>query len=405
MKQQNTLQPKLRFPEFSGDWESDKFKSYVKLNQGLQIPISERFTEYVPNSYFYITNEFLNKNSGKSYYIVNPSNSVICKESDILMTRTGNTGKVVTNVKGAFHNNFFKISYNSNVYKDFLYFYLIHPKIQHIILSRAGTSTIPDLNHSDFYSINFVHPSLTEQQKIADYLTTIDKKISLLEEKKTELLRYNKAMMQKLFAQEIRCKDENGNDFPEWEDLTICDIVSNIGGTALEKYVDIKLNYKFISIGIYSKDGRYIDNNARIELNDKTKTKLLNKNDLVMVLNDKTSSGDIIGSTILIDDDNYIYNQRSERLIPKDFINSRFLWHKLNSKDFRKKVFTNAQGGTQIYVNFPIVKKLSVKIPSLPEQEKIADFLSAMDESIEKVNEQIIQTQSFKKAMLQQMFV
>ena len=194
------LQPKLRFPEFEMEWESKKFDNYVKLSQGLQIPISERYNEYIEGSYFYITNEFLNKNSKNKYYILILSNFFICTENDILMTRTGNTGKVVTRVTGAFHNNFFKIAYSKTVNRGFLYYFLTHPRIQHIILSRAGTSTIPDLNHSDFYSIYFTNPQFSEQQKIADYLSTIDEKLGLLEEKKTELSRYKKAMMQKLFS-------------------------------------------------------------------------------------------------------------------------------------------------------------------------------------------------------------
>lgn len=144
----------------------------------------------------------------------------------------------------------------------------------------------------------------------------------------------------------------------------------NIGGTALEKYTNKNSRYKFISIGNYSTSGKYIDNSQRIELNKKTK--LLSKNNLVMVLNDKTTSGDLIGSTILIDDDLYIYNQRSERLICKNNIIPLYAWFVLNSKQFRQKIFSIAQGGTQIYVNYPSVKNLKIKLPSLQEQQKIA---------------------------------
>ncbi len=88
------LVPKLRFEEFSGEWEEKLFKDVTKINQGLQIPISERYTEQIENSYFYITNEFLKENSDKRYFIKNPTKSVICTKDDVLMTRTGNTGQV-----------------------------------------------------------------------------------------------------------------------------------------------------------------------------------------------------------------------------------------------------------------------------------------------------------------------
>ena len=81
---------------------------------------------------------------------MNPPKRVVCNEDDILMTRTGNTGQVVTNVNGAFHNNFFKIEYDRRkVNKKFLIEFLRKDSTQYKILSLAGTSTIPDLNHGD----------------------------------------------------------------------------------------------------------------------------------------------------------------------------------------------------------------------------------------------------------------
>ncbi|MBT7117981.1 MAG: restriction endonuclease subunit S, partial [Campylobacteraceae bacterium] len=199
---------------------------------------------------------------------------------------------------------------------------------------------------------------------------------------------------------------DDGIEFCEWEETTVGKNISNIGGTALEKFVSENSTYKFISIGNYSINGKYIDNGQRVEFNEKTKTKLLNKNDLVMVLNDKTSSGDIIGSSILIDEDNkYIYNQRSERITCKDNILPLFLWHYFNSKQFRKKVFSLAQGGTQIYINFPSIKSMLIKLPCLEEQTKIANFLSSIDNKIEQTQKQLEKTKEFKKALLQQMFV
>lgn len=194
--------------------------------------------------------------------------------------------------------------------------------------------------------------------------------------------------------------------FPgKWEESRVGELVENVGGTALENFVNEKGGYKFISIGNYSTDGKYIDNGQRIILNDKTKTKLLKKGDLTMVLNDKTASGDIIGSTILINEDNkYIYNQRSERLICKDNLDPFFAWQILNSKRFRKGIVKIAQGGTQIYVNFPSVKKEKIIIPKINEQQKIAEFLGSVDEWIENLLVQKKSFESYKKGMMQKIF-
>lgn len=170
----------------------------------------------------------------------------------------------------------------------------------------------------------------------------------------------------------------------EWEEKKLGEISISKGGTALEKYVNDDGKYYFISIGNYGINGKYIDNGQRIDLTDKTKERLLEKNDLVMILNDKTSSGEILGTCILIPENNkYIYNQRSQRIILNNDIFPLYAYYYLNYP-FRKKVVRQAQGGTQIYVNYSNVKNMFLKIPSLLEQEKIGKFFSLLDQRIEK---------------------
>ena len=176
--------PEIRFEGFSGEWEEKEFKSITKINQGLQISISSRYTEKIDNSFFYITNEFLKENSTVKYYIVNPPETVLCTKNDVLMTRTGNTGEVVTNIEGAFHNNFFKIQFDrKKLNKNYLVYFLKLPKTQALILRLAGVSTIPDLNHTDFYKIKISYSKLEEQTKIGNYFQNLDKLIDQKEKK------------------------------------------------------------------------------------------------------------------------------------------------------------------------------------------------------------------------------
>lgn len=156
--------PKRRFKGFEGNWELHKFEDIFKVSQGLQIPISDRYLEPGDNRYFYITNEFLKDNCDEAYYIDNPSENVICVEEDILMTRTGNTGIVVTDVKGCFHNNFFKIEYDKELFsKRYICYLLSSEKMQKNILKSAGSSTIPDLSHKSFYKIVGCFPNDTTE--------------------------------------------------------------------------------------------------------------------------------------------------------------------------------------------------------------------------------------------------
>ncbi len=140
----NLLDEMLRstFFEMFGDpingnkFERKPFKEVSVVRQGLQIPISLRKTEAGENRLPYITNQFIN--GGKiAEFIENPKQSVICKNDDVLMTRTGNTGIVLTDIEGVFHNNFFLIDYKRDVLiKKYLVGFLQLPQIKKVILKK-----------------------------------------------------------------------------------------------------------------------------------------------------------------------------------------------------------------------------------------------------------------------------
>ena len=196
----DVIKPEVRYKNFNDAWEQRRFKDISKLSQGLQIAISKRFTYPGDGKLFYITNEFLNPNSTVKYYIDSPTKNVIAEKTDILMTRTGNTGKVVTDVEGVYHNNFFKISYNSSkIDRWFLYYLLNSYPIQREILVRAGNSTIPDLNHNDFYGIKIYIPTIEEQIKIGTFLTKVDSLIALHQYKLKKLKQLKKFLLQNMF--------------------------------------------------------------------------------------------------------------------------------------------------------------------------------------------------------------
>ncbi|HDA4717684.1 TPA: restriction endonuclease subunit S, partial [Staphylococcus aureus] len=279
-------------------------------------------------------------------------------------------------------------------------------KIQNKILSLAGSSTIPDLNHSDFYSISSSYPLLREQQKIGKFFSKLDRQIEL-EEQKLELLKQQKkGYMQKIFSQELRFKDENGNDYPEWESKSIQEIFENKGGTALETEFNFDGNYKVISIGSYSINSTYNDQNIRVNKNKKTEKYILSKGDLAMVLNDKTKDGKIIGRSIFIDKDNqYIYNQRTERLIPFAENDNKFLWFLMNTDLIRNKIKGMMQGATQVYINYSSIKLISIQLPLLEEQQKIRGFLEVLSGITTEQLHKIDQLKERKKAFLQKMFI
>ena len=197
---------KARFVEMFGDpqnneknWKMRTFKEICTVRQGLQIPISKRLTHFEENCYEYITVAYLHGAKDKEY-IKNPKSTVICTKDDVLMTRTGNSGMVITNVAGVFHNNFFLIDFDRDKYiKEFLVEYLNLDLIQTELKKRAGTSTIPDLNHSEFYKIAIYEPPMDLQNQFAAFVNQTEKSKTTISRSLEKLETLKKALMQEYF--------------------------------------------------------------------------------------------------------------------------------------------------------------------------------------------------------------
>lgn len=179
-----------------------KLKELCDVNQGLQIPINERFTEKAPNRFFYITVQFLKISHTNKFYVENPPASSICNEDDILIVRTGSTGQIITGVSGCFHNNFFKVNYNKDLINGrFLYHCLNTKEKYKEMLRRAGVTTIPDLNHFMFLDMEIPVPPKNIQIQIAKTLDSLDSKIELNNRINSELEAMAKTLYDFWFVQ------------------------------------------------------------------------------------------------------------------------------------------------------------------------------------------------------------
>lgn len=155
---------------FDDKYKRMKLSDLCTVNQGLQIPISKRLKEPRENCYRYITVQFLKNNEDEQYYIENPDKNVICKEDDILVTRTGSTGVIVYGVEGCFHNNFFKVTPNELIHKKYMYFLLRSKYMYNKMLTAASGGTVPDLPHKKFYALEVPVPTIDEQKHIVEML-------------------------------------------------------------------------------------------------------------------------------------------------------------------------------------------------------------------------------------------
>lgn len=188
-------------------------KDLCSVNQGLQIPISERYNESGENRYFYITVQFLKVGHKEKYYVENPPISSICNEDDIIVVRTGSTGQVLTGVEGCFHNNFFKVNFDKDkIIGKYLYYCLKSPEKQREMHKRAGITTIPDLNHFMFLDMKIPYFNLKKQKEIVSILDALNNKIELNNRINSELEAMAKTLYDYWFVQ-FDFPDTNGKPY------------------------------------------------------------------------------------------------------------------------------------------------------------------------------------------------
>ena len=263
------------------------------------------------------------------------------------------------------------------------------------LANQSSGSKMPRADWNVVENGIFSFPTLTEQQKIATFLTAVDDKLQSLKQKKTLLEQYKKGVMQQIFSQEIRFKDDNGNDYPDWEEKKLGDIGKFYsGGTPLTtKRQYFGGNIPFI------RSGEINSNSTEQFITEEglknSSAKMIEVGDILYALYGATS-GEVGISRI-----NGAINQAV--LCIKSEENHFYLYSFLK---FEKEniIKTFLQGG-QGNLSADIVKKINLPLPRLEEQNKIANFLSAIDDKINQCQEQIVNTEVWKKGLLQQMFV
>ena len=284
----------------------------------------------------------------------------------------------------------------------FLYYCLHVVKVVNRVLARCTGTSYPAINSNDLSGIKLFLPTKPEQQKIASFLSSVDQKIEQLTHKKAMLEQFKKGLMQKLFSQQIRFKAEQGKDYPEWEEEELGSISKFSKGKGISKN-DIEPNgkVKCIRYGELYTDYHEIISEVFSATNASTKNLVLSKKNDVIIPSSGETALDIASASCL--------NLEGVALggdinIIRCQLNGEYLAYYLNSK-MKHAIARLAQGISVIHLYATHLKSLRLELPSTDEQQKIASFLSAIDRKIELVSEQIQRTQTFKKGLLQQMFV
>ena len=275
----------------------------------------------------------------------------------------------------------------------FLAYYLISKKKD--IARLAQGISIVHLYSAQLTSLNLKIPSKQEQQKIASFLSSADTKIEQLGKKNTLLKQYKKGIMQKLFSQEIRFKDEQGKDYPDWEEVRASQIFTS--------HTNKKHNSDLPILAATQDRGVIPRNETGLEIQSSARSiasyKVIEPGDFVISL--RSFQGGIEYSEY-----HGIGSPAYTVLKPIVEIISDFFRFYFKKKDFISRLNNTIIGirdGKQIpYSDFAAMK---LCVPSLKEQQKIAAFLSSIDKKIELVTEQLKQARILKKGLLQQMFI
>ncbi|GAA7383648.1 restriction endonuclease subunit S [Helicobacter pylori] len=354
------------------DWEIKTFRDISTINQGLQIPISQRLKAPTEHAKFYITIQALN-NRKEFEYIKTYNESVVCHKDDILMTRTGNTGMVITNIEGVFHNNFFKINFDRTlINKDFLVYFLSLEQTQKTILKKAGTSTIPDLNHNDFYSLLIPLPPLNEQIAIANILSDVDHYLYSLDALILKKESVKKALSFELLSQRKRLKGFN----QAWQRVRLGDICEITTGSLDANEMVHYGKYRFYTC---AKEYYFIDKYAF-----DTEAILISGN------------GAYVG---------YVhYHKGKFNAYQRTYVLDNFSEHIIFIKYFltmflQSHIQTNRNEGNTPYIVMATLKDFEIPLPSLNEQIAIADILSTLDKEIANLKNKKRQFENIKKAL------
>ena len=266
-----------------------------------------------------------------------------------------------------------------------------HPKylsdyINDKLIIHNESGGIPQLPRSSLENYEVVLPSYEEQTKIASFLSAVDEKISQLTQKHELLSQYKQGMMQKLFSQQIRFKADDGSEFGEWTENKFGECINVFDNlrkpiSALERIAGNTPYYGANGIQSYI-DGYTHDGEFILIAED-------GANDLI------NYPIQYVNGKIWVNNHAHVVSGHHEK------IQNNFLKYRLKSLDFTKYLV----GGGRAKLNAGAMKEISFSAPCLEEQTKIANFLSAIDQKIEVVAQQIEQAKTWKKGLLQQMFV
>lgn len=299
---------------------------------------------------------------------------------------------------------FTQLTAKENLSEEYLLQIFMTKRFSDEVVIRCTGTSYPAINSSELAKIPIPVPSLPEQEKIAALFGALDERIALTADKVKLLKEQKTGYLQQVFAQEIFFTDDNGNKYPDWEQKKLGEVTSLKNGYAFDsKSYQEKGTYLVTTISNVTGD-RYVDSNGSKRIttipSDIRKHQVLSKGDILISLTGN------VGRISVVNESNLLLNQRVG-LIELDsdtLLNRDFLYQILSNKNFLDAMVGAGQGAAQKNIKKEDVENYVFGVPSLPEQEKIAKFFSALDEQIELTENKLSLLKEQKKGYLQGIF-
>ncbi len=403
--------PKLRFKEFQNDWNHRLLGAIYSFKNGVNAEKSQYGSGYkFINVLDIINNDYISYESiigSVNISAVEFSKNEI-KYGDILFQRSSETredvgqSNVYLDVRPVTFGGFV-IRGRAEVEIDpiFSHHLLKTSSVRDQITQRSGGATRYNIGQESLSAIPICTPELPEQTKIANFLTAVDSKVSQLTKKHELLILYKKGVMQKIFNQELRFKDDEGREFPEWK-LDALGNLSDVRDGTHESPSFINIGYPLITSKNLLIDG---------SLDEATVNFICEKDFNNFNKRSKVSVGDIlfgmigtIGNPVQVKSSNFAI--KNVALIKETGgLNNSFLTQYLKSPSIIKKLDALKTGNTQKFISLGNLRSMEIASPCSTEQTKIANFLAAIDDKITNVKSQLEAAKEYKQGLLQQMFV
>jgi type I restriction enzyme S subunit len=407
--------PSIRFSEFTENWNLVLLEDIAVRGSG-HTP-SKSNPEYYNGNVKWVSladskkldNGYINDTKIKiSIEGIKNSSAVLHPKGSVLLSRDAGVGKsAVMKEEMAVSQHFIVWKAKENILSNW-YLYnilqILKPEFERIAIGN----TIKTIGLPYFKKLKISIPNFVEQQKIASFLSSIDEKILRLIRKKELLEQYKKGVMQQLFSGKWRFKDEKGKAYPGWEKKPLGEIGNTFNGLTGKTKENFGVGKPYIQY-------KQIFDNAKIDITkcglvqvDETENQQKVQYGDVFFTTSSETTNEIGFTSVLLEKTGDMYlNSFCFGFRPNSLeqLTPNFSVYLFRNEIFRKIIVKLAQGSTRYNMSKVELMKLEVLLPSAKEQTKIATYLSNIDNKIENVNNQITKTQTFKKGLLQQMFV